>query len=219
MLLNNISNFIFAVGRNGPNGVTLAGTAFALGKSGFFATASHVAGTEDQGLLLAFKRPSLVAEYQDTTDLSVQTFPVKIMATDPFHDLTILRAGPEVTVKSPYAIGGADNAAVGDGVVSFGFPHADHGRMVVTLQKAEVGAKILISSGGIKSKHVVLNTQARPGQSGSPIFRNSDGLLIAVLIGSYAPGGGGGISLGGVDPHTLHQTTHAVSAEYLEKMF
>ena len=91
--------------------------------------------------------------------------------------------------------------------------------MVLTRQDTEIGARVLITSGGIKAKHLVLNVQARPGQSGSPIFRTFDGQLVGVLIGSYAPGGGGGISLGGVDPHTLHQTTHAVSSEYLSKMY
>jgi hypothetical protein len=41
---------------------------------------------------------------------------------------------------------------------------------------------------------------------------------VALLIGSYAPGGGGMVSLGGVDPHTLHQTTHAISAEYAKEL-
>ena len=70
----------------------------------------------------------------------------------------------------------------------------------------------------IKSKHIVLNIQTRPGQSGSPVFRESDSMLVAMIIGSYAPNSSGSISLGGVDPHTLHQTTHAVSAEYILQM-
>lgn len=212
-----ISNVVFALGKVGPGGVQLAGTAFVLNKPGFFATASHVAGTDGQGLVLVFKKLASLNDYQDTSDTSVQTIPVQIVAVDPFHDLAVLKA--DIEVSSNIAIGGADQAPVGLGVSSFGFPHADHGRMVLTQQDAEIGARVLIASGGIKAKHVVLNTQARPGQSGSPVFRKSDGLLIGVLVGSYAPGGGGGISLGGVDPHTLHQTTHAVSAEYLLKMY
>jgi len=77
---------------------------------------------------------------------------------------------------------------------------------------------LVSNSSGIKSNHLVLNVQTRPGQSGSPIFRLSDSKLIGMIIGSYAPGGGGGISLGGIDPNTLHQTTHAVSSEYISKM-
>lgn len=212
-----IPNLVFAVGRNGPAGIQLAGTAFALNKPGFFATASHVAGTDGQGLVVAFKKFKSLHDYQDTDDQSVQTLSVQIVAIDPFHDLAVLKA--DADVASNIVVGGADKAPVGTGISSFGFPHADHGRMVLTQQDAEIGARVLIASGGIKAKHLVLNTQARPGQSGSPVFRKTDGLLVGVLVGSYAPGGGGGISLAGVDPHTLHQTTHAVSAEYLSKMY
>lgn len=212
-----ISNVVFAVGRIGTAGAQLTGTAFSLNKPGYFATASHVAGNDDSGLVLCFKKLANLNDYQDTADNSIQTFPVKIAASDPFHDLAVLKA--DVPHTTNISIAGADNAPVGTPISSFGFPHADHGRMVLTRQDTEIGARVLITSGGIKAKHLVLNIQARPGQSGSPIFRTVDGQLVGVLIGSYAPGGGGGISLGGVDPHTLHQTTHAVSAEYLSKMF
>lgn len=142
--------------------------------------------------------------------------PVKIKEIDPFSDICILSSSSDAT--SNIKITNTDNIKVGENIDTFGYPHADQGRLVLTHQKAEIGAKILISTENIKSKHIVLNTQTRPGQSGSPIFSSKDGSLIAILIGSYAPGGGGGISLGGVDPHTLHQTTHAISTEYLLKM-
>ena len=212
-----VSGIVIAVGRLGTTGVQLAGTAFCLNKPGCFGTASHVAGTDDQGLVIAFKRVSSLHDFQDTADNSITVLPVKIAAIDPFHDLAVLKA--DVDLVSNIALGSAEQVSVGTAVASFGFPHADHGRMILTQQDAEIGARILISSGGIKAKHLVLNTQARPGQSGSPVYRKSDGLLVAVLVGSYAPGGGGGISLGGIDPHTLHQTTHAVSAEYLRSMY
>lgn len=214
---NAIPNVVFAVGRMGTAGVHLTGTAFSLNQPGFFATASHVAGTDDSGLVLCFKKLDNLNDYQDTADNSMQVFPVKIAASDPFHDLAVLKA--DISHAANISISGADSAPVGTAISSFGFPHADHGGMVLTRQDTEIGARVLITSGGIKAKHLVLNTQARPGQSGSPIFRGMDGLLVGVLIGSYAPGGGGGISLGGVDPHTLHQTTHAVSSEYLSKMY
>lgn len=214
---SNISRVIFALGRNSPAGVQPLGTAFALNKAGHFATASHVVGLDDRNLVLVFKRIQSIHDYQDTSDQSVQMLPVKISALDPFHDLAVLTADTDVTTALP--IGGTDSAIVGTQVTSFGFPHADHGRVVLTRQDTEIGARIFIKSGGIATKHVVLNTQARPGQSGSPIYRKDNGQLVAVLVGSYAPGGGGGISLEGVDPHTLHQTTHAVSAEYLQKMY
>jgi hypothetical protein len=211
-----VVGFIFAVGRVGPGGVQITGTAFALQKPGTFASAFHTVGTDDSNLVLVMKGMKQIDEYQDTANQEVQMFPVKIHVADPLHDLVVLKSGN--AVQCNLLIGGADDVRVGTEVSSFGFPHADHGRMVLTRQDAEVGARILIDSAGVKSKHLVLNTQARPGQSGSPIFKRADGRLVAVLVGSYAPGGGGGISLGGVDPHTLHQTTHAVSAEYLTGM-
>jgi S1-C subfamily serine protease len=212
-----MQNVVFAVGRTTPTGIQLLGTAFSLDKTGIFATASHVAGNDDTGLVLTFKLINKLDDYQDTSDASVQTIPVKIIASDPFHDLAVLEA--DVNVKSNVVIVGADAAPVGTLTTSFGYPHADHGRMVLTQQDTEIGARVLISSGKIKAKHLILNTQARPGQSGSPVFVQESKVLAAILVGTYAPGGGGGISLGGVDPHTLHQTTHAVSAEYLKGMY
>jgi hypothetical protein len=214
-----IQSMIFAVGRALPSGIQLLGTAFCLDKPGCFATASHVVGMEDKNLVLVYKKLNSLNDYQDTSDTSVVSFPVKIKTTDPFHDLAILQADPEVNLFSRITIKGADFAPVGYQTSNFGFPHAEHGRMVLTQQDAEIGARVLISSGPIKAKHLILNTQARPGQSGSPIFTKGNKYLVGVLIGSYAPGGGGSISLGGVDPSTLHQTTHAVSAQYLIGMY
>src|SRR5206468_7045375 len=107
-----------------------------------------------------------------------------------------------------------DDITVGDQLIIFGFPHAPDGRRVLTLQYAELGAKVLLQAGPLKSKHGVMNVQARPGQSGSPVVSPKRGVVAGVLIGAYAPEGGGGISLGGINPRELHQTTHCISAEY-----
>lgn len=157
--------------------------------------------------------------YQDTSDTNVQTVAVRIVAADPLKDLCVLEfIGDDNAVTFSYALSGTDAVPPGAPVVTFGFPHANFGRMVLTQQLAHVGARILIENSGQKSKHIVLNTQARDGQSGGPVFDAASNSVVAVLLGSYAPGGGGGISLGGVDPATLHQTTHAISAEYLRDM-
>ena len=60
--------------------------------------------------------------------------------------------------------------------------------------------------------------QSRPGQSGSPIVIPEKRAIAGILIGSYAPQVNGSISIGGIDPQTLHQTTHAISAEYIKEM-
>lgn len=206
-------NLVVALARITPSGGALIGTAVALGGRKF-ATAFHVTGADDSNLVIVVPRIGSMQDYQDTSDDKLATARARIVASDPLHDLCILDVDAQVQVG--YTIGSTDDVPPGMPVVTFGFPHAETGRFVLTQQDTKVGARILVDSSGIKSKHIVLNTQARPGQSGGPVFTAAPPFkLIAVLVGSYAPGGGGGISLGGIDPHTLHQTTHAVSAEYL----
>lgn len=88
----------------------------------------------------------------------------------------------------------------------------------MTFQRAEIGAKILLKAEGVESKHAVINTQARSGQSGSLIFSPSSQSIAGVLIGAWVPDIGGKMLLGGVDPQSLHQTTHCISADHLEDM-
>ena len=211
-----VHTVVFVLGRITPSGVTPLGTVFTLSKPGLFATAAHIAGNDDQNLVITSKKLNSIQDYQDTSDTTCQTFPVKFAALDAFHDLCILKA--DIKAVSNIRISGTDTAQIGDNVAIFGFPHCNHGRVVLTQQNTEIGARVLIEAGGVKVKNVVLNIQSRPGQSGSPIFSFKDGSLVAVLIGAYIPRGGGSISLGGIDPNTLHQTTHAVSAEYLNPM-
>lgn len=210
-------DFVVAVARVTPPNARLLGTA-SIVSPGKFVTVNHVTGGMDRDLAIVLPRHRTLSEYQDTSDTQVKTRPVRVVSSDPVHDLCVMELDTRETFVGP-AIASTDAVNVGDEVVILGFPHsADAGRMVLTLQKAEVGAKILVDCGGVKAKHLVLNIQSRPGQSGSPVIDPRTGSVVALLVGSYAPGGGGGISLGGVDPHTLHQTTHAVSAEYLQGM-
>ena len=72
---------------------------------------------------------------------------------------------------------------------------------------------------GIKSKYLVINTLLRPGQSGGPVFSVKTGEVLAVVLGPYAAEGPRArIVIGGIDQATVHQTAHAVSAEYLKAM-
>lgn len=216
--MNDVSQLVYALGRQEAGGLTLLGTAFAVG-SRKVATAYHVTGASDDGLALVIPRfPNLLA-YQDTSDTKVDMIPVRIVSADPLKDLCVLEiAATDVRISFGYGLSGTDAVPPGAPVVTLGFPHANFGRMVLTQQVAHVGARILIENSGQKSKHIVLNTQARDGQSGGPVFDADLNAIVAVVLGSYAPGGGGGISLGGVDPATLHQTTHAISAEYVGGM-
>lgn len=213
-----LSQVVYAIGRLEAGGdARLLGTAFAVGGRKV-ATAYHVAGANTSNMVLAIPRIASIGDYQDTSETSIKMIPLELVAADPMRDLAIFSTPSGTVIQHSYSLGGSDTIPPGTAVETWGFPHAISGRMVLTQQKAHVGARILINSAGEKSKHIVLNTQAREGQSGGPVLDARTGVVAAVLIGSYAPGGGGGISLGGVDPATLHQTTHAVSAEYLQEM-
>lgn len=212
-----IGKSVLPLARQGPGG-TLAplGTCFSVaGRK--LATAAHVVGPSDQGLVAIIGRVNSLNDYQDTSNTTVHFAPVKIVNYSPFYDITILEFDDlEFITEQSYALGSADDIGPGMPVVSLGYPHANHGRLVLTQQSSVVGARILLSAEGLKVKHVVLNTQTRPGQSGGPVFSADGKKVCAMVLGGYTPAGADGlISLGGIDPQTLHQTTHAVSAEYI----
>lgn len=210
-----IGQVVLPIARQGAGGMLMPlGTCFAVGPRKF-ATAAHVTGPSDEGIVAIVGRADNLAAYQDTTDQSAQATSLRIINYDPIHDICILELVHQGTISFGYQLGGADMIAPGAPVQSLGYPHADHGRLVLTQQSSMVGARILLGADNLKIKHVVLNTQTRPGQSGGPVFTADGRFVCAMIVGGYAPGGPSGISLGGIDPQTLHQTTHAVSAEYI----
>lgn len=214
--MGDLSQVVYAVGRHSATGVRLLGTAFAVSATKV-ATALHVAGADDRDLVLIKPRISNLSDYQDTSDASVDMIRLTMSAADPVRDLCVLDL-QDARIRMSYVLGSTDDVSVGAPVATLGFPHAPTGRFVLTQHQVHVGARILIENRGQKTKHLVLNTQAREGQSGGPVVDQLAGSVVGVVLGSYAPGGGGGISLGGIDPQTLHQTTHAISAEYLRSM-
>jgi S1-C subfamily serine protease len=190
------------------------GTAFGIA-TGQLATAAHVVGHSDDALVGVLPQSSSPSAYQDTTNNQIQTVPLKLHAFDPVRDIAVL-ACEGLTMASQSPLGSTDDTPPGAPVVTHGFPHADTGRLVLTQHAALVGARVLLGTAGAKTKHIVLNIQTRPGQSGSPVMANN--IICAMVIGAYRPAGGSGIILGNIDPATLHQTTHAVSAEYIKGM-
>jgi len=210
-------NCVFSIGRFNANIYYASGTCTLINKAGLMATAAHVVDGNDDNLWIRLNTND-INDFQDTTVQKSTFLPVKIKAIDPLRDLCVVSLMGQDNVQSTVWVSSVSNVFIGEAVTVVGFPHSNLGRIVLTQQTCEIGAKIILGASGIKSKHLVLNIQARPGQSGGPVIRKVDGSLIAVLIGAYVPSTEGGISLGGIDPQTLHQTTHAVSAEYLERM-
>lgn len=175
----------------------------------------HVIGDSDENLSVILPNTDNINEYQDTTIKSCTFINVKIVASDPFRDISILE--PLGTIVMPeILLGNTDNMKVMEQTFIIGFPHCIEGRKVLTIQEADIGAKILLESNNIKSKYIVVNTQTRPGQSGSLVYDFKSNRIIAMLIGAFAPKSG--ISLGGINPRELHQTTHCISAEYILNM-
>ena len=109
-----------------------------------------------------------------------------------------------------------DKIKVGERIGMYGFPHCVMGRRVLTYQEAEVGAKMMLESSGIKSKYATINIQTRPGQSGSIVFNTRTGSIIGLLIGAYAPNSG--VIIAGINPHELNQTSYCISANHIKEM-
>ena len=194
MYFTDISYVVHPVGRITPNGVSLLGTAFFINKPGLLATAAHVVGNNDNGLVIIMNRVNSIQDYQDTSNNQVNFITAKIKEVNPIYDVCLLEV-PE-KIQSTFTLSSTDSINVGENISLFGYPHCDHGRMVLTQQNTSVGAKILINSSGIMAKNIVLNIQSRPGQSGSPIVIPESRSIAAMLIGSYAPqSNGGGISI------------------------
>jgi hypothetical protein len=214
--MNSFTQLVYVVGRVTPNHVEMLGTAFLVSREGHIATTHHVTGSADANLVVLAPHTSNINEFQDLSDTSCRIMPVSIKEIDPIRDLAILKTDIRFDGPMP-RLGSFDDDNVGDEIGIFGFPHCVEGRRALTFQKAEIGAKVLIETNGIKSKHAVINIQSRPGQSGSLVFSPKDQSISGVLIGAWVPGPGG-ISLGGINPRELHQTTHCVSVEYMRDM-
>ncbi len=209
------TQFVAIVGRMTPSHVEMLGTAFMISKDGSYATSRHVVGDNPHGLVILKPHIQRVDEYQDVSDIRCQPVNAIVLEIDPIKDLAILKADVYFEGIVP-AIGSLDDVPVGEELGIFGYPHCTEGRRVLTFQSTVVGAKILLESSSIKSKHAVLNIQSRPGQSGSMVFSPRLQKVIGLLVGTYAPHSG--ISIGGINPAELNQTTHIISAEYIREM-
>jgi hypothetical protein len=215
--MNAFTQLVLIIGRVTPQGVGMLGTGFLVSQDGLIATTAHNVKGDDKNLVVLMPHIKDINEYQDTTDTSCNCTPVKIQEIDPIKDLAIIKAQIKFTGTIP-KLGSFDDEMVGNDVGIFGFPHCVEGRRALTFQKAEIGSKILLSTEGVQSKHAVINIQARPGQSGSLVFSIKNQCITGVLMGAYASQGSGSISLGGINPRELHQTTHCISAEYIKEM-
>lgn len=215
--VNFYGNLVLALARLEGNQANLLGTCFPVGAKKL-ATALHVVAPNDDNLIALVPNISGPADYQDTSQTGWSGSLVKIAAVDAIRDICVLEAPENWSFSINLTMTGTDILSLGSEVHIYGYPHMDFGRKVMTVQRTHVGAKVLINNHGVKVKHAVINTQLRPGQSGGPVFDAATGTLCAMVTGSYAPDFKGSVFISGVDPVTLHQTGHAVSAEYIKDM-
>lgn len=102
MYFTDISYVVHPVGRVTPNGVTLLGTAFFINRRGLLATAAHVTGNNDSGLVIVMNKVSSIQDYQDTSDNAIQCIPAKIKEINPIADVCILEVPPVLGTSAPF---------------------------------------------------------------------------------------------------------------------
>lgn len=211
------TSIMLIIGRKeeGSDKIMMLGSGFFVSNDGKIVTARHVVGNLQKDLFVILPNIPNINTYQDVADLNCQCLSVTIEDVNPITDLCILKIVG--TFSSPFPVlGSLDSVIVGQRVGIFGYPHCVHGRRVLTYQETEIGAKMLLETSCIKSKYATINIQTRPGQSGSIIFDIHSGTILGLLIGSYAPPSG--ISIAGINPYELNQTSYCISANHIKEM-
>lgn len=215
-MITDLSQMVVLVARENNGTMQLLGTSFIVGKNGLFATARHVVGDNTNNLYILLPHINNIDDYQDTSNNRCNFVKASVSEINPVTDLCILKTNLNYPQDAILRISGLDEVLVGDEVDIYGFPHCVMGRRVLTYQKAEVGAKMLLECDGVLSKYATLNIQTRPGQSGSLIYNRTKNSIIGLLIGSYAPNSG--VIIAGINPHELNQTSYCISANYINEM-
>lgn len=209
----------YVVGRRKDKTVQPLGTAFLVGKT--LVTALHVINSDDTNLVLTMPKIVNINQYQDTTDLSCSSIPLRIKNPLPPYDVCTLEldGGIHIEATLPWEIGNLDECFVGEELGLWGYPHCVEGRVVLTFQKAELGAKLLMSNSGLKTKYGTINTLTRPGQSGSPVCSLNTGKLVGMMVGAYdSHPGTSGLYMGGEKLGFANQTSYFLSSEYIAKL-
>ena len=117
------------VGRVTPNGVSLLGTAFFINRRGLLATAAHITGNNDSGLVVIMNKVNSIQDYQDTSNNEIQCIPANIKEINPIADVCILEV--PTTVQSTFTLDSTDSVQVGEAISLFDCrgPLPDHLRL------------------------------------------------------------------------------------------
>lgn len=214
--MDHFTQRVVLIGKIMPDAVTLLGTGFLVGSDGLLATSRHVVGNDAKGIVVMLPHVHSFNQYQDVSDKQCMPISTAIVDINPIADIVLLKV--DARVQGDLQLGSLDEVNVGETLDIVGFPHCVDGRRVLTYQAAMVGAKVLLESSSVKIKHAVINSQTRPGQSGSMVFSKRLNKIVGMLSGTYIPQGGGSVTMMGINPAELNQTSHIVSAEYIREM-
>lgn len=210
-----LSQIVVLIGKMINGSISMLGTGYFITSDRQIVTARHVIGNEHENLVIMLPQISEINQYQDVSDTSCRYIPAKVQDINPITDLCILKIDSPGFVMVP-PLGSLDDVRVGERIGIFGYPHCVMGRRVLTYHETEIGAKMLLETSGIKSKYATINLQTRPGQSGSVVFSLKTGIIVGLLIGTYAPDSG--VIIAGINPHELNQTSYCISANHIMEM-
>jgi S1-C subfamily serine protease len=214
--MDHFTQRVVLIGKIAPDSVTLLGTGFFVGTEGLLVTSRHVVGNDANGIVVIAPNINSFNQYQDVSDRSCKPINATIVEVNPIADIVLLKI--DARVQDVTELGTLDEVEVGEMLDIVGFPHCVDGRRVLTYQSATIGAKVLLEASSVKIKHAVINSQTRPGQSGSMVFSKRLNKVVGMLSGTYIPQGGGTIMVMGINPAELNQTSHILSAEYIREM-
>ena len=210
-----LTQVVVIIGKMESGSISMLGTGYFITGDRRIVTARHVIGNEHANLVIMLPQISEINQYQDVSDNSCRYLPAKVLDINPITDLCILNIdSPGFVIVPP--LGSLDDVRVGERIGIFGYPHCVMGRRVLTYHETEIGAKMLLETSGIKSKYATINLQTRPGQSGSIVFSLKTGIIVGLLIGTYAPNSG--VIIAGINPHELNQTSYCISANHISEM-
>ena len=214
--LNSLHRLVLPIGIINDNSINILGTAFLISDNLICTTYHNIAN--QLNLVIINPKINNINEFQNYNDKTCNYSRIELLEASPHRDIAIFKIeGQVVDTESIFEF---VEAPVLSEMIIVGYPHSvedPEGRFILTFQKTYIGSKILLNSelGNIQNKNYILNTQTRPGQSGSPVFdRNFN--VIGMLIGSFKLEVGA--IVGGINPSSLNQTSYVISSEYIKEM-
>jgi len=154
---------------------TALGSGFIIDKKGIVVTNNHVIqGAED-----------IIVSVNGSTE-----YKAKVIGTDPYMDLAVLKIDSEEKFK-PVSFGDSDNARVGDWVIAIGNPFGFGGTVtsgIISSRNRDIGLTRY-------DDFIQTDASINQGNSGGPLFDLS-GNVIGINTAIIAPGASGSIGIG-----------------------